>query len=167
MIDILLAHSYFLKYDAKQQQKMRPYPPLATLYAASLLRSRGYSVALFDAMLSDGEHEFKQALQRHRPRVVVLHEDTFNFLSKMCLSRMRDAACQMSEMAREDGAIVIAAGADVTDHPELYFAHGVQYAMFGEPDYTLIELLDALNERLEIGDWRLKAQSQSPIPNLQ
>ena len=58
MIDVLLAHSYFLKYDPKQLQKMRPYPPLATLYAASLLRSRGYNVALFDAMLSDGEHEF-------------------------------------------------------------------------------------------------------------
>ena len=75
MVDLLLAHSYFLKYDPKQQQKMRPYPPLATLYAASLLRSRGYSVALFDAMLSDGEHEFAQALERHQPRFVVLHED--------------------------------------------------------------------------------------------
>ena len=35
MVDILLAHSYFLKYDSKQLQKMRPYAPLATLYAAS------------------------------------------------------------------------------------------------------------------------------------
>jgi anaerobic magnesium-protoporphyrin IX monomethyl ester cyclase len=76
-----------------------------------------------------------------------LHEDNFNFLSKMCLSRMREAACHMSEMAREGQAVVIAGGADVTDHPELYFAHGVQYALFGEPDHTLIELLDALNGR--------------------
>src|SRR6185503_15402531 len=110
MVDILLAHSYFLKYDAKQQQKMRPYPPLATLYAASLLRSRGSTVALFDAMLADGEHEFAQALERHQPRFVVLYEDNFNFLSKMCLSRMRDAACHMSELAREAGVAVIAAG---------------------------------------------------------
>ena len=54
-VDVLLAHSYFLKYDPKQLQKMRPYAPLATLYAASALRSAGYSVALFDAMLADGE----------------------------------------------------------------------------------------------------------------
>src|SRR5919202_2895507 len=86
MVDVLLAHSYFLKYDDKQFQKMRPYAPLATLYAASLLRSKGYTVALFDAMLSDGEHEFEQALQRHQPRYAVLYEDNFNFLSKMCLS---------------------------------------------------------------------------------
>ena len=138
MTDILLAHSYFLKYDAKQSQKMRPYPPLATLYAASLLRSRGATVALFDAMLADGEHEFADALQRHQPRFVVFYEDNFNFLSKMCLSRMRDAACHMSELARTSGATVIASGSDVSDHPELYFAHGVQFAMLGEPDQTLV-----------------------------
>src|SRR5262249_55585893 len=101
MVDVLLAHSYFLKYDPKQMQKMRPYAPLATLYAASYLRSRGYSVALFDAMLADGEHEFALALQHYRPRFVALYEDNFNFLSKMCLERMRTAACHMSELARE------------------------------------------------------------------
>ncbi|MFZ1598813.1 MAG: radical SAM protein, partial [Anaerolineae bacterium] len=62
MLDVLLAHSYFLRYDQKQVEKMRPYPPLATLYAASYLRSVGYSVALFDAMLATGEHEFEAAL---------------------------------------------------------------------------------------------------------
>src|SRR5262245_4979173 len=129
MIDILLAHSYFLKYDPKQLQKMRPYAPLATLYAAGALRKRGYSVALFDAMLAEGEHEFERALERARPRVVALYEDSFNFLSKMCLSRMREAACRMSELARAHGAIVIAAGPDVTDHPEQYFTHGVQFAL--------------------------------------
>jgi len=107
MVDILLAHSYFLKYDAKQLQKMRPYAPLATLYAASALRARGYSVALFDAMLADGEDEFARALDQHQPRVVALYEDSFNFLSKMCLSRMRAAACHMSELARAASATVL------------------------------------------------------------
>ncbi len=57
-VDVLLAHSHFLAYDPKQLEKMRPYPPLATLYAAAYLRSLGYSVAVFDAMISAGEHEF-------------------------------------------------------------------------------------------------------------
>ena len=38
-VDVLLAHSYCLRLDRKQAEKMRPYPPLALLYAASLLRS--------------------------------------------------------------------------------------------------------------------------------
>ena len=144
MLDVLLAHSYFLRYDQKQTEKMRPYPPLATLYAASYLRSAGHSVALFDAMLADGEHEFEAALQQHAPRFVVLYEDNFNFLSKMCLTRMREAACAMSQAAHRRGAIVIASGSDVTDHPEIYLRHGTQYVIVGEPEHTLRELLDAL-----------------------
>ena len=163
MVDVLLAHSYFLKYDAKQQQKMRPYAPLATLYAASYLRSRGYSVALFDAMLSEGEHEFAAALDRHRPRFVALYEDSFNFLSKMCLVRMREAACRMSAAARRAGATVIAAGPDVSDHPEIYFPHGVQLALVGEADHTLVELIDRIVDcRLQIA----AGDSQSAIYNL-
>ncbi|MEO7910207.1 MAG: cobalamin-dependent protein, partial [Roseiflexaceae bacterium] len=146
MIDVLLAHSYFLKYDSKQLHKMRPYAPLATLYAASALRARGYSVALFDAMLADGEDQFAHALDRYQPRVVALYEDSFNFLSKMCLSRMRAAACHMSELARARGATVLAAGPDVSDHPELYFPHGVQFALVGEADHTLVELLALLDD---------------------
>lgn len=147
MLDVLLAHSYFLKYDAKQVEKMRPYPPLATLYAASYLRSVGYSVALFDAMLAEGEHEFEAVFAAHQPRFVVLYEDNFNFLSKMCLTRMREAACHMSQTAHARGATVIASGSDVTDHPEIYLRHGTQVVMVGEPDHTLRELLDALSGR--------------------
>ncbi|MDQ2996106.1 MAG: B12-binding domain-containing radical SAM protein [Chloroflexota bacterium] len=160
MIDVLLAHSYFLKYDSKQLQKMRPYAPLATLYAASALRARGYSVALFDAMLADGEDDFVRALDQYQPRVVALYEDSFNFLSKMCLSRMRAAACHMSELACARGATVLAAGPDVSDHPELYFPHGVQFALVGEADHTLLEIVDC---RLQNADW----DAQSTIYNLQ
>ena len=147
MVDVLLAHSYFLKFDRKQVKKMKPYPPLATLYAASYLRSAGYSVAFFDAMLSDGEDEFKDALRRHQPHIVAIYEDNFNFLVKMCLSRMRQAALRMSEAARASGAWVIAAGPDVTDHPEAYFPHGVHFALIGEPDHTLRELVDSISGR--------------------
>jgi anaerobic magnesium-protoporphyrin IX monomethyl ester cyclase len=146
-VDVLLGHSNFVAYDPKQLQKMRPYAPLATLYAAANLRSLGYSVALFDAMLAEGEPEFVEAVRRHRPRWVVLCEDNFNFLTKMCLSRMREAACAMAKEASAAGATVIAAGPDVTDHPELYFPHGVQFALLGEPDHSLPELLDALSGR--------------------
>ena len=51
---------------------------------------------LFDAMLAAGEEELAAALDRHRPRFVVLYEDSFNFLSKMCLEHSRAAACRMS-----------------------------------------------------------------------
>ena len=48
MADVLLTHSYHLPYDAKQVRKMQPYTPLGTLYAATALREKGISVAVFD-----------------------------------------------------------------------------------------------------------------------
>lgn len=147
MTDVLLAHAFFLKNDPKQIEKMRPYAPLGTLYAASLLREAGYSVALFDAMLAAGEEELASVLERHRPRFVAFYEDSFNFLNKMCLEHSRAAACRMIGMARSRGATVLAAGSDLSDHPEPYFAAGLQYGLTGEADHTLRELLDTLSGR--------------------
>ncbi len=144
MTDVLLAHSFFLKNDPKQLQKMKPYAPLGTLYAASCLREAGYGVVLFDPMLAGGIDEFEEALERAQPRTVVFYEDLFHFLNKMCLIHSREALCRMSEMARARGAYVMAAGADPSDHPEVYFAHGVQFVLVGEAEHTLVELLDAL-----------------------
>ncbi|HRY45506.1 MAG TPA: B12-binding domain-containing radical SAM protein, partial [Thermoanaerobaculia bacterium] len=76
---VLLAHSCFLTHDPKQVRKMRPYSPLATLLAASVVRRSGREVALFDAMLSAGEEEFEAVLARVAPRVVAILEDNFNF----------------------------------------------------------------------------------------
>ena len=66
MTDILLGQSYYLRFDAKLWAAMQPYPPLGTLYAASYLRERGYSVALFDAMLAESEAEWAAALDQTR-----------------------------------------------------------------------------------------------------
>ena len=142
MVDVLLAHAYFLNLDPKQQAKMRPYPPLATLYAAGVLRDHGYDVAVFDAMLATDEAAFATALAEHRPRAVVLFEDNFNFLSKMCLARMRQAAIAMVGMARAQGCQVAMSGADVTDHPDVYLAAGADVCLLGEGEHAVVEVLD-------------------------
>ena len=161
-MDVLLAHSFFLKNDPKQSQKMRPYPPLGTLYAASFLRQKGYQTALFDAMLASGTSEFQALLERVAPRFVIFYEDQFHFLNKMCLLHSREEACRMTHMARERGCVVIAAGSDVSDHPEAYFQHGVQYAIAGESEHTLGELLDSLSGR---GSTPLEAIAGLAIPD--
>ena len=146
-MDVLLAHSFYLKNDPKQCGKMRPYPPLGTLYAASYLRDRGYTVSLFDAMFASGSEEFEAVLDRNPPSIVVLYEDQFHFLNKMCLNHSRESACRMSAAAHARGAVVIAAGSDVSDHPEIYLRHGVRFALIGEAEHTLGELLDVLSGR--------------------
>lgn len=147
MSEVLLGQSYYLRFDPKLWEAMQPYPPLGTLYAASYLRSRGYDVALFDAMLAESEAEWDAALDRERPRFAVLYEDNFNYLSKMCLLRMREAAFVMIRAARERGCTVIVAGSDATDHAGRYLQAGADFVLLGEGEYTLAELLDHLTGR--------------------
>src|SRR5262245_43062740 len=103
MVDVLLTHSNHLFHDRKQVRKMQPYPPLQTLLAAACLRRQGYTVALFDPTLEAPAPGFERALGEHRPRLVAVCEDNFNYLTKMCLLRNRELACWMAETARSAG----------------------------------------------------------------
>ena len=145
MLSILVCHSYFLRFDPKQAERRKPYPPLATLQCAALLRRAGYQVSLFDAMLAKDLSEYERALHSIQPRLVLLYEDNFNFLSKMCLAKMRSAACQMIAAARRAGARVIAAGSDVSDAPEPYLRAGADIALRGEGLPALLEVLRRLD----------------------
>ncbi|MFN7975505.1 MAG: radical SAM protein [Acidobacteriota bacterium] len=144
MAEILLGHSYFLRHDPKEWRAGKPYPPLGTLHAAAALRARGRDVAVFDAMLAAGAEEGRARILRERPRIFVLYEDSFNYLSKMCLGRMREAALSMARAARDAGARVLASGSDVTDHRRLYADAGVELVIVGEGETTLVEAADAI-----------------------
>ena len=77
-------------------------------------------MAVFDSMLEDPDTGFAHSLQEHKPRVVILYEDSFNFLSKMCLLRSRELCWKMCAAAAATGAIVMAHGSDAADHAEEY-----------------------------------------------
>ena len=147
MTKVLFGQSYYLRFDPKLWEAMQPYPPLGSLYAASYTRQQGYEVGLFDAMLAESEAEWITALEEHRPDYAVLYEDSFNYLSKMCLLRMRQAAFTMAEAAKARGCTVIVSGSDATDHAEKYFQHGVDFILMGEGELTLVELLNRLSGR--------------------
>ncbi|HMF74534.1 MAG TPA: radical SAM protein [Bryobacteraceae bacterium] len=140
MADILLTHSNHLYYDRKQVQKMQPYPPLQTLLAAAVLREQGIDVALFDATFDAPEDGFVKALDLHLPRLVVVCEDDFNFLSKMCLLRNRELALWMAATARRRGIKTAVHGSDASDHVQEYLRGGFDSVLIGEVETTLLEL---------------------------
>jgi len=147
---VLLTHSYHLPYDSKQLRKMQPYTPIGTLYAATALRRNGVSVAAFDSMLEEPSAKFAAMLEGHRPKIVAVYEDDFNFLSKMCLTRMRDVAWEMAKAAHAIGAIAIVHGSDSTDNPGLFLENGFDYVLCGEAEETLVQLCTAILRSEEI-----------------
>jgi anaerobic magnesium-protoporphyrin IX monomethyl ester cyclase len=146
MADVLLTHSNHLASDAKQFRKMQPYPPLGTLYAATALKTAGISAALHDTMFTEPLSGFWAALNEHKPKIVVIYEDDFNFVTKMCLIHMRELAIELAAIARSAGATVIAHGSDATDHPTEYLNGGVDFILSGEVEESLTDLCNALLE---------------------
>jgi radical SAM superfamily enzyme YgiQ (UPF0313 family) len=145
MADVLLTHCNHLYFDRKQVRKMQPYPPLQTLLAASSLRQAGYEVALYDSTFQcPPEQGFVEALDEHRPRLVALCEDNFNFLTKMCLTRNRDLAFSMARAAKDCDLQVIVNSSDATDQSEAYLNAGADFVMVGELERTLVELVPQL-----------------------
>lgn len=150
LLRILVCHSYFLRFDEKQQQRGKPYPPLATLQVAALLRQAGHNVGLFDAMLANGIEDYESKLRASQPEVVLFYEDNHNYLSKMCLGRMRRASCDMIATAHSAGARVISAGSDPSDAPETYLSAGADAVLLGEGLAALIAIIDRLNNELRM-----------------
>jgi radical SAM superfamily enzyme YgiQ (UPF0313 family) len=164
LAEILFANTYFLKHDPKEYRNMNLYAPLGTLYAAAFVQQKGFTAAVFDTMLADSEEDLKASLDLHKPKYMVIYDDTFNYLTKMCLTRMRDAAFRMSEIAKEYGCTVIVSGSDSVDHLEKYFIHKVDYAICGEGEQTLVELLEFLEDpkpAVHLGDINGLAYIQS------
>ncbi|TNE56716.1 MAG: B12-binding domain-containing radical SAM protein [Bacteroidetes bacterium] len=141
---ILFSHSYFYRFDPKQWKAGQPYPPYGTLYAAALMRECGFPVALFDTNLAEQAEQILPTLEQHRPRYLVLYDDGFNYLTKMCLTRMREAAFRMAAYGKEHGCTVIVCSSDSTDHYETYLQEGADFVLLGEGEITLRELILAL-----------------------
>ncbi|MEM6273036.1 MAG: radical SAM protein [Bacteroidota bacterium] len=144
MQKVLFTHSYFLRFDPKMWQEHKPYPPLGTIYAAALLRENGYSVSLFDVMFAEGPQEILPQLAAEQPDALVIYDDGFNYLTKMCLTNMREAALTMCGYARSRGMKVLVCSSDSTDHCEKYLDAGADAVILGEGEMGLLETLGAL-----------------------
>lgn len=142
---VLFSNAYFYKLDPKQWVAHQPFPPLGTLYAAAVMRKAGYGVSLHDSNLSQGPDSLISALSEIHPDYLVIYDDGFNYLTKMCLTVMREAALRMIALGKEANCVVIICSSDSTDHYELYLQQGADYVIRGEGEETLAKLIATLD----------------------
>lgn len=147
MSQVLFTHSYFYRLDKKQWRFKQPYPPLATIQAASVIREAGLTIALFDTCLETSPARITQYLQKERPQYVVIYDDGFNYLTKMCLTVMREASFELARRSKKFGCTVIVSSPDAADHHEKYLLNNVDFVIRGEGERTLKELLVCLEKR--------------------
>ncbi|MES2761924.1 MAG: radical SAM protein [Bacteroidota bacterium] len=129
-----------------------PYPPLGTLYAMSYLREHGYEVKLFDSMFCYSAKDIRSTIDEFEPDIFISYDDGFNYLTKMCLTNMREACFDMQTYAKSKGCQVIVSSSDATDHITDYLKHGADVVVIGEAEQTVLDLCNAYKakERIDL-----------------
>jgi anaerobic magnesium-protoporphyrin IX monomethyl ester cyclase len=136
-MDVLLTHGYFLSLDEAEQRVMRPHPPLGVLYLSAHLKSRGFSVGIFDSTFKTLD-EFASVLETARPPLVGI---AVNLMTKR-------NALRMMVMAKRAGARVVIGGPDPPHHAESYLNAGADVVVIGEGEQTLEELIPAMQSAI-------------------
>jgi radical SAM superfamily enzyme YgiQ (UPF0313 family) len=140
---ILIGQSYFRVLDPKELERRMPYPPLGTIYAATILKKLGHEIIFYDSMLSENHESFNDKISSIKPDLVLIYDDEFNYLTKMCLSNMRNAALSFIKTAKLYDLPVIVYSSDATDFYEPYFEAGCDAIIYGEGEITIQEIINA------------------------
>lgn len=149
---VVFSNAYFYKFDFKQWKNKNPFPPLGTLYAASYIRENNYKVSLFDTNFVDNVSGLQTFLKKQKPSFFVIYDDGFNYLTKMCLTNMREATFQMIKIAKDLQIPVICSSSDATDHFEKYLEKGADIIIRGEAEITLLETINTLKNQTNLDE---------------
>jgi anaerobic magnesium-protoporphyrin IX monomethyl ester cyclase len=142
---ILIGQSYYRILDPKEHRRNMPYPPLGTLYAIASLKKSAHEIIFFDAMLAEDPEEFNRKIEEVQPNLVLIYDDEFNYLTKMCLSNMRAAAISFIKKAKEFSIPTVIYSSDATDFCQHYLDAGCDVIMYGEAEQTLQEVIEAFS----------------------
>lgn len=133
MTDVLLTHGYFLAEDEKEQQIMKPYPPLGLLYLSAFLKARGYGVEVFDSTF----HTRNQLTQR----MANTPGGTVGVYTNLMTRR---SVLDILVAAKKFNWTVILGGPESANYIDEYLAAGADVIVTGEGEVTLTELLAVL-----------------------
>lgn len=136
MPDLLLTHGYFLGEDEKEQQIMKPYPPLGLLYLSAYLRRAGFDVEIYDSTWGSRTELFER-LARDPGGVLGIYTNLIT----------RANVVAIVAEAKRHGWTVVLGGPESANYPEQYLAHGADAVVVGEGEETLAELLPILARR--------------------
>jgi len=128
-----LTHGYFLMEDEKEQQIMRPYPPLGLLCLSAYLKEKGIAVDTFDPTFASRD-ELLHFFGSGDFGVIGIYT---NLMTKISILKL------IPQLRKLADAKIVLGGPDVTYNAENY----LQYAdvlVIGEGEETFQELVRTL-----------------------
>ncbi len=141
---VLLTHGYFLQEDEREQQIMKPYPPLGILYISSYLEEREIEHEVFDTTFSS-ETEWWTYVEEKKPDVIAFY---VNLMTKVKIIHLIRKIRSSEELTSTK---IVLGGPDITYNEENYLEAGADFLVIGEGEETFTELVQCLksNDSLE------------------
>jgi radical SAM superfamily enzyme YgiQ (UPF0313 family) len=133
MAHVLLTHGYFLSDDEKEQQIMKPYPPLGLLYLSAYLKDRAHSVEVYDSTFGS-RPELLDRLRQGRGGILGIYTNLVT----------RKPVLQIITAAKQADWTVVLGGPESANYPAEYLRAGADVVVIGEGEVTLFELLGEL-----------------------
>jgi len=115
---------------------MKPYPTLGILYISAYLKSKGYSVDIFDSTFQS-KKAFIAYIDKVRPSIVGIY---VNLMTKL-------NALELIRTCKARGITVVVGGPEVPYYGEEFLSHGADVGVIGEGEVTLEELIPHLQKR--------------------
>ncbi|PWL32499.1 MAG: B12-binding domain-containing radical SAM protein [Fluviicola sp. XM-24bin1] len=135
---IVLTHAYFIYEDVKEQEIMRPYPTLGLLYISAFLKDQQKDVTLIDSTFSTIS-DWQQQILSENPEIIAFYT---NLMTKV------EVLQQLQFLKKElPKTTFVVGGPDVTYNQENYLNTGFDIAVIGEGEQTMLELVDALENK--------------------
>lgn len=121
--------------DEKEQQIMRPYPPLGILYISGYLEDEGIPNEVYDTTFSS-KKAFRTYLLERKPRIIGIY---VNLMTKLnVLETIRFIKQNLPETH------IILGGPEVRYSAENFLRYGADYIVIGEGEETMTELVNSL-----------------------
>ena len=133
MAATLLTHGYFLAEDEKEQQIMKPYPPLGLLYLSAYLKQAGHAVEVYDATFGS-RAALEQRLGAGAPGILGIYTNLIT----------RGSVLRIIAAAKACGWQVVLGGPESANYPAEYLRAGADVVVIGEGELAMAELLEML-----------------------
>ncbi len=156
---ILLTHAYFIAEDEKEQQIMKPYPPLGLLYVSAYLIENNFKNTIFDSTFSSKD-KLKEFLLKNKPEIVALYTNIVTKLNVLSIIKFIKTEESLQHTK------IILGGPDLTYNVENYLDNGADFLVLGEGEQTMLELVELLHRDSQRNTEIHRVNSLSKIQNL-
>lgn len=142
-MSIILTHAYYISADKKEQEIMKPYPPLGLLYISAYLNEKKAENHIFDSTFSDQQTQLDFILKT-QPKVIAIYANLMTKINVVKLIKI------IKDNPKYGLPKVVLGGPDLTYNCENYLKAGADYLIIGEGEETTFELHDAIINNKDI-----------------